>query len=773
MRRFGPLLVVAILFILTGVGTTYYARLRQLAQNAPAKPQRLPPGTEGAAQDWMYTKYDGSKTIYTIKSKGFEQVEGKIRLKGVELHIFSKDGKEYDAVKSASAEFDEHGSELYSDGDVEIIMDVPADKPEDQPPSGRLMTIRTSGVHYDSKTSKANTDREANFVFDRGDGKCVGAEYDPNTRELHMKSAVELNWHGTDPNTKPMKIETGDLLYKEVDGKVFLTPWSKLTRDTMTMNAGPATVTLKKGLIQLVETTQAQGTDHQEKRNLDYAADELTLNFNDDNQVQKITGTKNARLVSTSDNGATTLTTDRIDMDFDTSTKESILKTAIATGHSVAQSKPVSKSGDTPAMRILKSDVIITKMRDGGRDIDNVETGGPGSLEFVPSQPGQPHRWMNGDHIWIAYGADNQIQTFRSVNVSTRTEKPKPANAKQPSAPALTWSKDMVAHFQPKSSQIDKLEQWNDFRYEEGDRKAKADRAVLDQPKNIIDLTGKARVWDATGSADAEHIVLDQKSGDFMAEGNVRSVRMPDQKPSDPKKPDANNKQSSGMLANDEPLHGMAKKMSSTDNNLKIRYDGNVVLWQGANRLTAEVVEIDRDNDVLHAHGNVVSQLMDKKDKDQGVKEPGSQGAKKAETAPVFSIVHAPELLYTDDDRIAYYKGGVVLDRGTTKVRSKELKAFLRNDNDSDSSSLDHAFADGAVQIFQAAPDRTRTGTSEHAEYYVDEDKVILEGGQPKFVDSKQGTTQGKQLIWYSKDDRLLVNGAVGQPAQSELRRKH
>ena len=409
-------------------------------------------------------------------------------------------------------------------------------------------------------------------------------------------------------------------------------------------------------------------------------------------------------------------------------------------------------------------------MRTGGEEIESVETGGPGSLEFVPSLATQPHRWMNGDHIWIAYGPDNQIQTFRSVNVSTRTEKPKPANSKQPVAPSLTWSKDMMVHFQPKSSQIEKLEQWNDFRYEEGDRRAKADRAVLDQPKNMIDLTGKARVWDATGSADADHIVLDQKSGDFTADGNVRSVRMPDPKKPDPKATDADKTTaSSGMLSQDEPLNGMAKKMSSTDSNLKIRYEGNAVLWQGTNRLTADVVEIDRDNEVLKAHGHVVSQLKDKKKEDE--KTSTQENEEGGAAAPVFSIVHAPELTYTDEDRVAYYKGGVVLDRGTTKVRSKELKAFLRDE--SDDSSLDHAFADGAVQIVQTAPDRTRTGTSEHAEYYVDEDKVILEGGQPKFVDSKQGTTQGKQLIWYSNDDRLLVDGAVGQPAQSHLRRKH
>ena len=44
-----------------------------------------------------------------------------------------------------------------------------------------------------------------------------------------MKSAVELEWHGTDPGTKPMHIESGELLYKERDAKVFLSPWSKLS----------------------------------------------------------------------------------------------------------------------------------------------------------------------------------------------------------------------------------------------------------------------------------------------------------------------------------------------------------------------------------------------------------------------------------------------------------------------------------------------------------------------------------------------------------------
>ena len=66
----------------------------------------------------------------------------------------------------------------------------------------------------------------------------------------------------------------------------------------------------------------------------------------------------------------------------------------------------------------------------------------------------------------------------------------------------------------------------------------------------------------------------------------------------------------------------------------------------------------------------------------------------------------------------------------------------------------------------------TRTGTSEHAEYYADDGKVILNGGRPLLVDSKEGRTQGEQLTWWANDDRLLVNGVPNSPVKSIVRKK-
>ena len=795
MRYARPLFLVAILAILWGLGATYYARLQQQARNAPAKPAALPPGTLGTAREWKYTHVSNQKTVVTLHADDLREVEGKQYLSGVTLDIQNKDGKEYNHVTCAKAEADLDAGMLYSDGEVEITMKVPLDQPP--PPNGKLMKIKSSGVHVEIKTGKASTDRLATFQFDRGEGRAVGANYDPSTGQLDMRSQVEMFWRGTNPKSIPMKIEGGQVSYSEKESKVVLSPWSRLTRDTLTLNAGPAVVTLDHGQIKKVETEQAHGTDQRPHRNLEYAARYLTIDFNDDNQIQKITGVEQAKLVSTADTAITTMTGDRVELTFDTSTVDSILQTALAQGHGTVESKPVTKPGADPAdTRILKSEMILTKMREGGQEIESVNTNTPGELEFIPNGPDKPHRWMNGERISIAYGPKNQIQSFRSNAVTTRTVKPKPKDAKETPAPALTWSKDLLATFLPNASQLDKLEQSGDFRYEAGDRKARADHAFLDQPNNKIDLTGKARISDSHGSADADKILMDQNSGDFTAEGNVTSTHMPDKKDkttgdtpdksagkskskdqslaksTDKTKDKDSGKQDSGggMLDENEPLHARAKKMISTDNNNQVRYEGNAVLWQGANRLEGDVVEIDRYDGSLKAHGHVISQLLDKAkdDDDSTEKDP-----KKPATTPpqrVFTIVKAPELSYDDNQRIAEYTGGATLQRSNMDVKAKEIRAFLRND--SNDSSLDRAIADGQVLIHSPAPGRIRDGTSDHVEYFVDQDKVVLTGGRPKFVDSLRGTTQGEKLTWFSKDDRLLVDGVEAQPAKSVLHRK-
>jgi lipopolysaccharide transport protein LptA len=202
--------------------------------------------------------------------------------------------------------------------------------------------------------------------------------------------------------------------------------------------------------------------------------------------------------------------------------------------------------------------------------------------------------------------------------------------------------------------------------------------------------------------------------------------------------------------------------MSSTNQNRRILYEGKAVLWQAGNRLQAHRVVIDRASQNLQAEGNVVSQFLDQR--------PSNKKTGRNEMA--YTTIRAGSLDYNDKEKLAWYRGGVRLVRDAMDVKSRELRAWLKADAADGDSKLDRAFADGAVEIFQADGGRTRKGTSEHAEYYVSESKVILTGGEPTLVDSQKGNTRGKKLTYWANDDSLQVEGEAGKPAVSNIRRK-
>ena len=171
-------------------------------------------------------------------------------------------------------------------------------------------------------------------------------------------------------------------------------------------------------------------------------------------------------------------------------------------------------------------------------------------------------------------------------------------------------------------------------------------------------------------------------------------------------------------------------RWSRSDHNRKVHYEGAVSMWQGANRIQADVVDLNRNPDKrnLVADGHVITNLWEQpKDDAKAAAKAAAAGKKPSKKAAVLTVVQAQHLNYTEENRLAVYTGGVVLKRPDMQVKSRELRAFLA-DADAD-SRLEKAFADGTVEIHQASAGRQRTGTGEHGEYYAGDQKVILRGG--------------------------------------------
>ncbi|HEY7303605.1 MAG TPA: LPS export ABC transporter periplasmic protein LptC [Bryobacteraceae bacterium] len=779
MRRISVILAIAAVLLTAAVGYTYKLRVDKARARHAAPVPHIKIGDEAIAQDWREEKTDDrtGRPIMRAVAKSFEGTHdpSTFELNGVRLRLFDKTAASYTYVKSDHAFFNEGSGMLTSDGPVHILINVPADKDAEDPNEAKkLVQVTTSGVKYETKTGKASTDQPASFVFPQGDGQAVGADYDPNAKLLHLKSQVSLDWVGNGPAERKIHVEAGDLVYKEAEGKVYLSPWSKMQRQTTTIQGLNSVITLLDGVLHQIDSDHAFGTDRRDDRQTSYSADTMTAMFDDDGNLIQIVGNRNARVESSQPSSRTLLTGDRADLHFAIAATErngmpasdSQLHEVLAEGHAVAESTPLPQpSVQLPETRILRSERIELGMRPGGQDVQEIRAPSQAQLEFKPNRADQSHRILDASRLRIVYGDGSYVDTFYAWNVATHTDKPaSPAKDKTKDgkpAPALTWSDQMVAKFTPNTNQIATIDQTGSFRYQEGTRKAWAKKAFLEQTINRITLTDGAHVLDDTGSAVADQIVMNQANGDMDATGHVLSTHAPDK----------NEKPGTSMLDATQPMQAQADRMQTREDNTNVFYQGHVVMWQGANRISANEIAVNRDEQSLHAVGNVASELLDNKSNGN---PPESQTAA-APAPPIFTVVRAPELFYRDDTRIAHYTGGVKLLRDKMTVTSKEIRAFLtpKTKDNSGDSSLDHALADGNVQISQVvSPARTRTGNAEHCEYYTKDDKVVLNGGAPQMHDTVKGMTKGRQLTYFSDDDRLIVEGQKDQVAVSQMRKK-
>jgi lipopolysaccharide export system protein LptA len=770
MRSLRWLLLVVIAVIAAGVFRVY--RLEQSARKASQRPTpaAMSLTDKADAVDWEWGQSAQGRPQLKLTAKEMRQAtDAKTsQLEKIELRIYQKNGKSYDRVRSDHAEFTSSDNRLYAPGEAEITLDVPVAGD----PKHVLTSIKAAGINFDSQTGKAVTDKHVAFTFENGNGVCDGASYDPQTHEIHLMHGVVVNLKSKDPKGHPMKVETEELVYSETASTVNLGPWSRLTRDQMVMASGATTVHLKNKKLDSIDAPSAKGTDKQEGKDLEYSADMVKAWYNEHGEMERLEATGNAHLVSHAKTSDTTMTGTLLNMFFNATAKDSVLSSVQARGNAFLESKPATVPGVlTPDTKDIRADSVDVFMKPDGKELERVSTLSPGTMEFLPNQAAKSRRLVKSDRMTVRYGAKNEIESYHADAASTETHpsqqeiaaKKKPANQI-----AMTSSKTLDATFDDKG-QLKQILQTGNFHYAEGVRKAQSDTAVMDNAKNLMDLDAHARISDDTGSTAANHIQIDQATGDFDARGKVETTRLSDQKPApapDPKAPAAAQQTTAqksadqgGMLDPGEAMQGKADHVVSAKSGPQsgslIHYIGNAIVWQGASRIMADNIDIDRKAKSLTAEGHVVSQLQDAaKTLPDG--KPGP-------TSPV-TVVRAQKLVYNDTNRLAIYSGDVSMVRAGLTVKCATLQAYMNDgkpvDGKTPDSRIDRALADGKVEVLQVALARQRIGTSEHGEYYTEEGKIVLTGGRPHVKDSKTGDSTGENLTYFTNDDRIVIDGS-------------
>lgn len=778
MRGLGRLIAFLFLTLALGTGAVYYYQRQKAAASAVPAAVPLPEGVSGTAERWRWTHNVDGKPMVEISAREYRMIQSpsRVELEDVELKIFGGDPTAYDLVRSKRADVDTRAKTMYSEGEVEIVMRIPNDgraAPE------RPMTIRSSKVHFDTESGGARTDERTFFQFAEGFGEAVGAMYNPRAKEVTLEHEARLTFakEGAAASTT---VQASRALYLETYSKIELTGPTRMERQNLVMDAGDTTIELRDGDIHRVETRNLSGVDRFPNRELAFGAAFAEMKYRDDGSLAEIYGDGNARLDAITLSSRNELRSGRMTLYFREDTADPELEKSFAHGGATLRSLPLGKHAATTPRRVLEADVVEMRMRPGGAEVEQLLTHSPGVLTFLAANPRQRERKLFAERMVANYGAGNSIERFEATRARTESRPPAEAVAeaqkrKLPPPAILKTSSDILeAGFAAETSELQWMKQTGHFEFTEGVRRGRADAAMLHQAEKYNQLEGNAQLWDASSSLQADRIRTTEPDGDLVAEGHVISTQKPQPPPSDKRKSDARKPEGLGLPGGSATLQATAAQMLMRNGNQWIRYEGGAKLWQGANRLHAAAVVIDRATGTVEGEGNVYSQIEERERMPANAKpEQGIEGGVRKPAAKprrIYTMVNAARMRYQESDKLARYEGGVRMRRADLSVDSEQMRLRLRETEDG-GTELEQAFADGGVRILITEPGDIRRGGGEHAEYSPADEKMVLHGGDTFFDDQKKGATRGRRLTYFSAADRLIVESDAGAPAVSVIRR--
>jgi lipopolysaccharide export system protein LptA len=176
-------------------------------------------------------------------------------------------------------------------------------------------------------------------------------------------------------------------------------------------------------------------------------------------------------------------------------------------------------------------------------------------------------------------------------------------------------------------------------------------------------------------------------------------------------------------------------------------------MWQGANSVTAPVLELGKQQGSLEAHGTpsqtvaAVHAVFAAKAGDTGHAGGVARG---------LTRVAAETLFYSDTTRSGDFRGGVVAEQPDGVVHADEAQVFLSETPAGQPSTLERLVADGHVQLTQPG----RRGTGEKLLYTAADGDYVLTGTAsepPRATDTQHGATTGAALVFRAGSDSVEV----------------
>jgi lipopolysaccharide export system protein LptA len=770
-------------------------------------PGRLGVNIKQTANGFTYSQSKGGHTLFTIHaSKIVKFTNDEAELHDVAITLYGPAGsRREDRITGSEFKYDQKAGTVTAQGSVEIDMSSPAKKPKfpfgskTAPPDN--IHVKTSGVTFNQNTGMAQTAAPLAFSLPRASGNSVGGSYNAKTGVLILQSKVELH---ADEGGNPAVIdaEHAELLR---DAHIAYLLHADSRYEGGRESADEATVHFRpdgslqhldaQGHVHVVTADGGQlyasnaSTDFDQRgqplsssagggvnfvsesaeSNMHGNAVEGTLSFvigpdgkaavhhaHFDNAVSFVFF---QRSLGGDPRGSATreMTASTLDIDFAPGPQGKSLATrAIAKGGAMVNLHDLP-FGAPPRHTTIYGEQLVTTLA-LGHELRSLE--GTGGTKVVYHAPDGSSDTTTGDLLHVTFasrpGAKGTAKNTETGDVEVAQQMGHFTMATKP-APSL----------QPAASAKGKTAQPREPLY------AEAGMGVYTAVNNTLRLTGEPqrppRVHNATFSVTANTIMYNRVDGETHAVGDVRSTYMSD----------ANSSRSNGPapaastlpeLGGGGAVHVVAASATLSKDTTQAVFEGvphvPARLWQGANSVTAPVLELGKQEGTLSAHGpdgqsGDTVQAVFAGHGPRGVSAGGTAGGME------LTRVAAHALFYSDSTRMADFKEDVVAVQPRAAVRAEDMQLFLSEAAPGQPAQLERLVAAGHVLLQQTG----RRGTGEKLVYTAADGNYLLTGdahAPPRISDAQHGDVTGAALLLHGSDNSVEV---LSHDAEGNARR--
>jgi lipopolysaccharide export system protein LptA len=833
----GLLVVVVAAFL----GYAHYRKHRFLA-NLPGK---LGIDVRRETNNVTYSQSVQGRTVYTIHAaKAVERSDGKMTLHDVGIVLYGRKQDRADRIYGNEFEYDQTKGIIRAEGEVHIDLQAPeaADAKakmdyaagKDLHGSGqesrdpRLIHVTTSGLVFLQKLGVAATDRDIEFESGGLTGHAVGADYNSDTGVVVLHSAVKVNGLEHD---QPMLLTASHAVLDRSGKTVVLSMAKYVSVGGKAKGEAGQTARGDHVVVHLRSDGSAESVEAEGEVTLTNGTGgsvvaprgELILNAQNQPESAVMTGGVKYGLDDPLRHAKGAAAAARARFDSKGRMEHLTMTGAVEVRERVRASQAAGEPWNERELSAAAVELALAADSAGRSRLREAIATGEARVKVVNAiaKGGTESSWLGGDVLtghFVEIGNVDHISEVRGEGHSS---------LKRVSATGVlsTGSGDsLVAHFRsgtgeqgvaaiPKGQVAgkgsgaqggDAISDATEFGHvvitelparKPGDaaapaeERATAERVAYDGVLQRTTLTGNVQVDDGTSVLWADRVVMEQESGDSTADGSVKaSYRQPG--------------------SANEPVHVLAARAELAHESQIATFHGvagiPARLWQGGSQVDAPVLQFERRQRRLLAHGEgrgsamAVHTVL--------VSSGGALPTGKADAAkPVSGKATAPggktnvvrvasrDLVYSDEARKAEFSGGAEVESADGVMKAQQVVVYLQPAQKTDGAgkadasplaageglmggSVERIVATGHLEMEQ--PGRRATG--EQLVYTASDGFFVLTGTAtifPKVVDDQRGTVTGTSLRFHTGDDKVVVSNrgesGAGQRVRTETRVKN